>query len=426
MFLTIVSFVIVLSVLVFVHELGHFFVAKKFGIKSEEFGFGFPPRAIGFQTWREKRFKKISETETLSIDIVESETPQGEPVIEETIYDKIKEIGSMIIERKWRVIYGNRLLSPEEEKYGTVYSVNYIPLGGFVKIKGENGESEADADSFSGRPAWQRFSVLSAGVGMNVILAAVLISLGLMIGMPQALVGLSKQAVVSNQKIQVAEIFKDSPAEKAKLEVGDIMLSINDQTFDREESLQNFVAANENVELAYKIKRGQEEKIFKIKPENQKETGRAGIGVAIVTTGIVKYPWHIAIWEGIKTTAYLVEAVVIAFYDLFKGIILGRGVTVDIGGPIKIAQITGDAARQGWIYVLQLTALLSINLAVINFLPIPALDGGRVLFIIIEKIKRQPVRKELEATMHYVGFILLLILMALVIFRDAFKWWSGS
>jgi len=396
MLLTIITFILVLSVLVFAHELGHFWMARRFGVKAEEFGFGFPPRAIGYQTWREDS--------SFEGEVVNGQKKKGK--------------------RKWRMVYGGRALFPEEEKYGTVYSLNWIPLGGFVKIKGENGEGENDPDSFSARPAWQRVFILSAGVSMNVILAGALISLGLMVGMPQSLNDLGASAKISDQKIQVAEVLKDSPAEKAGLKIGDIILSINNQTFRTETELQNYVGTRKDQELTYQIKRGDKEEDFKIAPKMQSETGRAGVGIAITATGVVRYPWYIAIWEGFKIAIFLVWAIIVAFYTLIKNLIFGHGLNADVAGPVGIATMTGQAARMGWVYVLQFTALLSVNLAVINFLPFPALDGGRVLFIIVEKIKGKPVRRELEATMHYIGFALLLLLVAVVTFRDVLRIWT--
>ncbi|MDD4332930.1 MAG: RIP metalloprotease RseP [Patescibacteria group bacterium] len=422
MLLTIIIFFLVLSVLVFAHELGHFFVARIFGVRAEEFGFGFPPRIGGFQTWREKKVENVITTEELEIKTEETQTAEGK-VARQTIFDRIKNIGVIIVERKWKFFWSNKEISAEEQKHGTVYSANWIPMGGFVKIKGENGEGDHDQDSMINKPVWQRSLILSAGVIMNVLLAVFLISVGLMFGMPRALDGVTDKAVVTNQKIQVAELIKDSPAEKSGLKVGDIILAIDNKNFTKESDLQNFVNENSNKELTYKIKRGSEEKELKIKPELKLEDGRMGVGIAIAATGIVKYPWHLAIWEGTKTTVFLLWAIIVAFYNLIKDIILGHGVSANLSGPVGIATITGEAARMGWVYLLQITALLSVNLAVINFLPFPALDGGRVFFLIIEKFKGKPVRREVEAVIHNIGFILLMVLVLVVTLRDVLKIW---
>jgi len=371
MFLTIISFIIVLSLLVFVHELGHFWTARRFGVKTEEFGFGFPPRIYGI--YKDKN-------------------------------------------GQWKTVRGGKKV---EDVVGTIYSVNWIPLGGFVKIKGENGEGENEKDSFVSRKIWQRASILSAGVIMNIFLAAVLISIGLMVGLPQALDNnISDKAVITDRKIQVAQVLPESPAETAGLKMADIIISINNQQFNTEEDLQNYVAGRSGQELNYKIKRGQKEINFNITPEIREDTNKGGVGIAIVATGLVKYPWYISIWEGFKTTIFLVWYIIVAFYELIKGLIFGQGVSADVAGPVGIAVFTGQVARMGFVYLMQFTALLSINLAIINFLPFPALDGGRVLFLIIEKIKGSPVKREIENVIHNVGFSLLMVLVLIVTFRD--------
>jgi regulator of sigma E protease len=424
MLLTIVTFIIVLSVLVFVHELGHFFVARKFSVKAEEFGLGFPPRIFGLQVWRERRLKKIAESENIEMELKATPLADGSEIIKETIIDEKREIDEVCWVRKFRFIRGSREIGQDEQKYGTVYSINWLPLGGFVKIKGENDPSadsgqEEDRDSFAFRPIWQRALILSAGVAMNVILAMVLLAVGFMAGLPQALDNnLDARAQVSDKKIQIVQVMKNTPAESAGLQIGDAIISIDNNSFLNYQELQNYVASNIGHKLSYKIKRGQALTEAQIVPELMKETAKGGIGIAITETGIVSYPWYLAIGQGIKTTLILIWAIIMAFYELIKGLIFGQGVIADLAGPVGIATLTGQVARLGFIYLLQFTALLSINLAVINFFPFPALDGGRVLFLIIEKIKRAPVKREVEVAIHNIGFALLMILVLLVTFRD--------
>ncbi|MBU2233679.1 RIP metalloprotease RseP, partial [Patescibacteria group bacterium] len=376
MLLTIITFIIVLSVLVFAHELGHFMMARKFGVKAEEFGLGFPPRACGFY-----------------------KNNQG----------------------KWKHIFGKKDVT---DCQSTIYSINWLPLGGFVKIKGENGaladsEREEDQDSFAGKKIWQRAFMLSAGVAMNIILAAVLITVGFMIGFPQALgEQLNARAHISDKKIQIVQVMENTPAASAGLQAGDAIISIDNNSFLNYQELQNYVASNIGNKLAYKIKRDQDLIEANIIPELMPKTNKAGVGIAITETGIVSYPWYLAGIEGVKTTFILIWAIIAAFYELIKGLILGHGITADLTGPVGIATLTGQVAHMGFVYLLQFTALLSINLAVINFFPFPALDGGRMLFLIIEKIKRSPVKKEVEATIHNIGFALLMVLVVFVTFRD--------
>jgi len=156
------------------------------------------------------------------------------------------------------------------------------------------------------------------------------------------------------------------------------------------------------------------------KSEKTKDT--PGIGIAIAEIGTVSYPIYLALGEGLRQTVLLLGAIISAFYDLLKNIFLGHGVTAEVAGPIGIAVLTGQVAKLGWIYILQFTALLSINLAIINILPFPALDGGRLLFLGIEKIKGRPVRRELEALIHNIGFILLMVLILFVTFKDVARY----
>lgn len=369
MLTTIIVFLLVLSLLVFVHEAGHFWVAKRFGLRPKEFGFGMPPRILGYYKNAEGKWKKVKG----------SEDPQ--------------------------------------DAADTIYSINYLPLGGFVAL-GEDDEASTDPNHFHNKPAWQRTLILAAGVSMNLLLAAVLISFGLVIGLPRTIDENDNQAIVSNRQILVAEVMPNSPALAAGLAVNDAILRINGQEFMHVEDLQNYVNAHTGEEISYAIKRGQAELEVKVTPELRTDTNMGGIGIGIVETGIVRYPFFTALWNGVKTTVFLTWYIILAFFSLIKDLLLGRGVSVELGGPVRIAQITGDAARMGLPYLINFSAMLSINLAIINALPFPALDGGRILFIGLEKIMRRPVRKELEGKIHYVGFIILLILIALVTYKD--------
>jgi len=129
----------------------------------------------------------------------------------------------------------------------------------------------------------------------------------------------------------------------------------------------------------------------------------------------------LAIWKGVESTVFFTGEVVFAFYELIKNLIISQKVSVDLSGPVGIAVLTGQVARMGFVYLLQFTAMLSINLAVINFLPFPALDGGRILFLVIEKIRRRPVSQKIENLVHNIGFGLLMLLVLLVTYRDVIK-----
>jgi len=174
----------------------------------------------------------------------------------------------------------------------------------------------------------------------------------------------------------------------------------------------------ESQEIELVLSRQGDEVVRELSPIMLEETGEVGIGVGLADIGIVTYPVHWAVIRGAESTVYLTEAVIVAFYDLFKNMIIKQEVSVDLSGPVGIAVLTGKFARMGFAYVLQFAALLTVNLAVINFLPFPALDGGRVLFLIIEKIRRKPLPQKIEAAIHNTGFLLLLLLLAVVTFRD--------
>lgn len=373
---TVLIFIIVLSVLVFVHELGHFLTARKLGVKAEEFGFGFPPRAFGFY-----------------------KNKQG----------------------KWRFIKGKKdpnNLAEEDRPAGTVYSINWLPLGGFVRIKGENGEGKQEADSFAAKAVWKRALILSAGVIMNIILAIVLLSAGYMMGLPQSLDNLKPSAKISEPQVFVMDVLPASPAEQAGLEAGDIITFVNEQKIVSNEELQSIVASQVGQETSFTIKRDNNEKQFTIIPELLEETDKPAIGVSIYASGLVRYPFFTAIIEGFKLTFWLFWMIVLAFYGLLRDLFMGVSVSGQVAGPVGIATLTGQVATMGFTYLLQFTALLSLNLALINILPFPALDGGRLLFLLIEKFIGKPVRQSVEAWIHTIGFWLLILLIVVVTYKD--------
>jgi len=384
MILTVIIFVLVLSVLVFAHELGHFFTARRFGVKAEEFGFGFPPRALGFYRNRAGRWRRVVGSQS---------------------WDKLANSADETI--------------PPAPK-ATIYSLNWLPLGGFVKIKGENGEGVDDQDSFAAKKIWQRIIILSAGVLMNIVLAWFLFSFGYIIGFPQSTDSLGKQARVSETQVVVAQVLPDSVASRAGFQEGDIILKVADETVVSEVSLQDLVARRADQATKIMIERDGAKQELEVTPLAL-GNDRATIGVAIFSAGLVRYPFFSAFWEGAKTTGWLLKEIVIAFGNLLYQLFIGQPVGDQFAGPVGIANITGQAARQGFAYLLQFTALLSLNLAIINILPLPALDGGRILFLLIEKIKGKPVRREVENWIHNIGFLLLIALVIFVTYKDIIK-----
>jgi regulator of sigma E protease len=358
--LTIVVAILILGILIFAHELGHFVSAKKAGVRVEEFGFGFPPRVFSFK--------------------------RGE----------------------------------------TVYSLNLIPLGGFVKIYGEERDVKDTKSKFAfyNKPAWQRAIILLAGVFMNLVVAAIFLSIVHGIGIP-TIIENGQEVNAKNIQIQIIEVAKDSPAEAAGIKIGD---SIQKLSFGAEalevktiEEVQNFISLHIGEEIQVTYKRGDETISQKIMPRPNPPEGEGATGIAMAKTGLVSHPWYEAIWLGIKTTGQMLVTMVSLFYLLIKTLILKGTMIGEVAGPVGIYNMTTHMVKLGWVYVLQFAAILSVNLAILNALPFPALDGGRILFLIIEKIKGKPIKFKTERTANAVGFAILILLMIVVTFRDIIK-----
>jgi regulator of sigma E protease len=437
MLLAIIVFLIIIGLLIFVHELGHFITARRNGIRASEFGFGFPPRIVGIQVLSGQKTEKIGEKVTIERKISDLKKEDGTETITEEFSKKIEEIDGKVPVEKWRFIWGSKDGDDENEKNdlaeahkdhlagSTIYSLNWIPLGGFVKIKGEDGENKEDKDSFSNKSAWVRTKVLIAGVMMNFFLAWFLITLGLMIGDPEP-VGITS-ADSKNSIIQISQIFPDSPADSMGLKVGDEILKTQTGkdgtavTISNSEDVQNLIGTQKGSEMVLKIKRGDQVITAKGTPRVNPPEGQGSLGIGFQDSIFVKYPLHMAIWKGLVYTFNITIAIVVMLFELLKNLLSGNHISADISGPVGIAILTKQVAQMGFIYILHLAALLSINLGIINALPIPALDGGRILFILIEKIKGSPVSQKVEQTFHTVGFMLLITLMLLVTYKDIAK-----
>ena len=177
--------------------------------------------------------------------------------------------------------------------------------------------------------------------------------------------------------------------------------------------------------MAFKFQRASKEIVLELVPEVLPETKKAGIGVSLTKVGIITYPFPYALVKGAEATAFSLKEIIVALFVVVKNLVFGKGLTTDISGPVGVAVMTGEMARMGFAYLIQFVALLSLNLAVINFLPFPALDGGRALFLALEALRRKPVPEKLENLVHNVGFILLLALVILVTYRDIVRWGGG-
>ncbi len=355
---TVITFIVVLSIIVFAHEFGHFYSAIKSGVAVEEFGFGFPPRIFGI-----KRGK-------------------------------------------------------------TIYSINWIPIGGFVRLKGESGEHEHDRDSFSSKSVGKRGIIIAAGVIMNIILAWFLLSFGMVFGLPTVVEDegdLPSYVRVADEKVYVVNVLEETPAAAAGIETGDIVSSVNGEAITSMDQFAGMTGGRGDAALDITLKRGDENVAVSVSPAILEATGRPGIGVGLLKTAVVSYPVYLAPLQGASVTAIYIKEITVAFARIIGDLVTGKGTSVEISGPVGIAVVAGEVAKSGWRYLLQFMAVLSINLAVINVLPLPALDGGRLLFLVIEKVRGRPVSRRMEAAIHNAGFAILMILVLLVTYGDVVR-----
>lgn len=345
---TLFLFLLVLSVLVIIHELGHFFVARLFGVRVEEFGIGFPPRATS-------RMR------------------------------------------------GN-----------TRYSLNWLPLGGFVKLKGEQGEEKDASDSFASKPIWQRVCILGAGVFMNLVLAATIFAFGFSIGMPQVIDDSANAVGARDIHVQITQVLPGAPAALAGMQPGDRILSLGENAIETVAQAQGLIRASQDTPLAVTLKRGDATLALTATPVPLKEnSGRPSLGVGLARVGTLSYPAHIAILKGVEMTAAMGFAILTMLADAIRRLAFDGFV-----GPVGIAATTATVTKLGFSYLLNLIAQLSVSLAIFNILPIPALDGGRIFFALIERVRGRAMEASIENMIHVVGFALLMTLLLLVTFRD--------
>ncbi len=364
--MNILIFLIILLVLVVVHECGHFFTAKKFGIRVDEFGFGFPPKLFS---------RKYGETE---------------------------------------------------------YSFNLLPLGGFVKIFGENPDDEntngPDRErSFVHKAKWKQAIVLFAGVFANFLLGWLLFSIGFMSGLPTSVGSEPIGHKLSNVNLTVVSVMPDSPAFKAFLKSGDKIISVKSSSdvLDQlnPDTLKSFIGLHSKDEIVIGYLRGKDENIHlaKVTPFKDSTLGEARIGISMDMIGMVKLPILSAFKEGLSLTWFVTKGTVVGLYTLIIEGIQGKGSFASVTGPVGMVGMVGDASQFGFVYLLSFAALISINLAIINLVPFPALDGGRLFFLLIEKIKGSRINPKFTNTANTIGFGILILLILVVTYHDVIK-----
>ena len=375
MLLTVIIFIIVLAALIFVHELGHFLAARSFGIRVDEFALGFGPR---LWSWN----------------------PKG--------------IG----------FWGE-----------TTYAINAIPFGGFVKIFGEdpNEESTTGADSsrsFVNAARWKQAIVLVTGVLGNFIFAWLLIVIAMSIGTAASPADYPQYANrMTDERIMIDAVSPGSPADKAGIQEGDVITGLSGASIPLVknitiDAIQTDIASSTGAPFILSILRDGKQISINVTAQEhviQGEPNQYAVGIAMEDTATLRLPIYLAAYEGLKFTWSLMQEIVVGFGTLIAGLFHGTAAVSDLTGPVGIAGMVGTAARLGLSYLLMFTAFISINLGIVNLIPFPALDGGRLLFVAIEAIIRRRIKAGFANAVNLVGFVLLMILMIFVTYRDIIR-----
>ncbi|MDO4868855.1 MAG: RIP metalloprotease RseP [Bacillota bacterium] len=330
--MTIVYAILIFCFLIFVHELGHFIVAKACGVKVNEFAIGMGP----------------------------------------AIYKK--------------------------QKGETLYAIRILPIGGYCAMEGEDEDSD-EPGAFNNKPAWQRACVLAAGSFMNLLTCVVLL--------------IVIAFCVGQTTTTIDQVAKDSPALRAGIESGDKIIAVDGEAIDKWDDLIQSVGYSKEETAEITVLRDGKEVTLTAQLEYDKDAGRNMIGITPV---MQRNPVR-AVGDGIKNTGRMT----VMMYDTLRQLFTGDVSVSELSGPVGIVYATNQAAKSGVLYVVYLAALLSLNLAIINMLPFPALDGGRLLFLVIRLFTGKRVSDETEGKIHFIGICLLFALMIYVTFNDVLR-----
>ena len=376
---------LVIGVLVFVHELGHFLAARSVGVRVEKFSIGFPPRFLSI----------TSVNDGFDIKIFFYRLIDGH--------------------FKWAPVINSRIGIPGRVGSSTEYTIALIPLGGYVKMAGVIDESldtviTNSPDEFMSKSVIQKIWILSAGVLMNVLIAFILFSgISYVQGKPEVI---DKGAIIG-------EVISGNSADKAGLKSGDEIISINNQSINKWIDLQTVLRPIPNTPIDVNIIRDGKELNFSFTTSSNFIPNQNGIDT-IGVIGIVP----VTIYQPITLTEslnYGLNGTLNSFGMImltFKMLGNGSASISDLGGPIMIGKIAGEAAETGWMPLFTLMALISVNLAFLNILPIPGLDGGQIFIILIEAIIRKPLSLKARLAVQQLGMVFLLMIMVTVMFND--------
>ena len=360
--MNLIIFILILGILIFIHELGHFLCAKLFKIRVDEFGFGYPPRMFTIGHYRE-----------------------------------------------------------------TKITMNWIPFGGFVKIFGEsNNDTELNPEdkkvSLVYKPRWQQVLVMLGGVFFNIIFAWMLFSGLSMSGVTTSIENIPSGYTPSDTQLLISGVMGESPADNAGLisgdEIKEYFNSLETVTVTNQgiSDIATFINKTGEMEdtINFVILRENKLKVINVEPKENFINNNYGIGINAHRVGQLKLSFHQALLWGAKNTIAFTGAIFEGFWQL----ITGKISTDNVSGPVGIVKQVGEASKIGISYLVGFTALLSINLAVLNLIPFPALDGGRVCIIAIESIIQKRLKPIIVAWINTIGFFALILLMIIITVKD--------
>lgn len=423
--LTVIAFILVLSVLVFVHELGHFIVAKRTGVVVEEFAFGYPPRLLKY--WQNEgkivldgkemvvgRKTHVSrQVEVGGRVVYQTETQDDDQVVITQIQPVPEDMSDGEASRE----LDGSVSVVEGLERGTEYTINLIPFGGYVRMLGE--EDPNAPGSFASKSKRVRVAVLVAGAAMNILLAIVVFTAAFMLGAPE---------VVATENVMVSGIAPGSPADGADLRIGDIVISVNGVPVTSPDELVELTKQHLGQEVLLEIKRGPDIVEVSLTPRANPPEGEGAIGIAIQPTAskitLQYYPFGQALWEGVQETFGIFALTASVPVLLLRGLIPAE--LVRPIGPLGIYQQTAPAVQASvqtgwWFPLLSLVGLISTALAITNLLPLPALDGGRIFFIFVETIRGRRVDPAREGFIHLIGLAILMVLVVVISYYDVIR-----